>query len=70
MREIPLKEAKATLSRVLDEAIAGRPSIITRRGRREGVILSYSEFERLSRTHSFGWLSANAPLDADEARPD
>lgn len=70
MREIQLKEARAKLSHVLDEAIAGRPSIITRHGRREAVILSYSEFERLSHVPSFGWLLRNSPLDPDEALPD
>jgi antitoxin Phd len=63
MREIQLKDAKATLSQVLDEAIAGEPAIITRHGRREGVILSYSAFQRLSRVPSLGWLLTNSPLD-------
>jgi antitoxin Phd len=73
MREIQLKDAKATLSAVLDEALAGEPAIITRHGRKEGVILSYAEFERLSRIPSLGWLIANSPLEesdlADRRRP-
>ena len=63
MKEIQLKDAKATLSHVLDEAIAGEPAVITRHGRREGVIISYNEYERLSRVPSFGWLLANSPLE-------
>ena len=73
MREIQLKDAKATLSTVLDAAIAGEPAIITRHGRREGVILSYSDYERLSRVPSLGWFLANSPLEEgdlrDERRP-
>lgn len=63
MREIQLKDAKATLSAVLDDALAGEPAVITRHGRREGVILSYSEYERLSRVPSLGWLLANSPIE-------
>ena len=63
MKEIQLKDAKATLSHVLDEAVAGKPAIITRHGRREGVIISYGEYERLSRKPSLGWLLANSPLE-------
>ena len=35
MREVRLREAKATLSAVVDDAVRGEPSIITRHGRRE-----------------------------------
>jgi antitoxin Phd len=64
MKEIQLKDAKATLSHVLDDAIAGMPAIITRHGKREGVLLSYADYEKLSRKPSLGWLLANSPLDA------
>jgi prevent-host-death family protein len=63
MKEVQLKDAKATLSAVLDEAIAGTPAIITRHGKREGVLISYSEYERLSRVPSLGWLLTNSPLE-------
>lgn len=69
MREIQLKEAKATLSQVLDEVVAGEPAIITRHGKREGVILSYSEYQRLSHVPPLGWLLTNAPLDAGDLPP-
>jgi antitoxin Phd len=72
MREIQLKDAKATLSHVLDEVVAGEPAIITRHGKREGVLISYSEFERLSRVPSLGWLLTNSPLekgDLPDRRP-
>ena len=63
MKEIQLKDAKATLSHVLDEAIAGEPAVITRHGKKEGVLISYSEYERLSRVPSLGWLLTNSPLE-------
>ncbi len=66
MKEIQLKDAKATLSHVLDQAIAGEPAIITRHGKREGVLLSYGAFERLSRAPSLGWLLTNSPLEEDD----
>jgi len=62
MKEIQLKEAKAKFSHVVDEAVAGEAAIITRHGKKEAVIISYSEYERLSRVPSFGWFLANSPL--------
>jgi antitoxin Phd len=64
MHEVQLREAKATLSAVVDDAKQGRPSVITRHGRREAVIVSFEEWERLSNVPSLGWLLAQAPLDA------
>ncbi len=63
MHEIQLRDAKATLSAVIDSARQGQPSIITRHGRREAVLLSFEEWERLSRVPSFGRLLMAAPLD-------
>jgi prevent-host-death family protein len=63
MKEIQFREAKAHLSHVLDEAIAGEPAIITRHGKREGVIISYPEYERLSRVPSLGWLLTHSPIE-------
>lgn len=61
MREIQLKDAKATLSAVVDQAVRGRPSIITRHGRKDAVVLSFAEYERLARSPSFGHLLAAFP---------
>ena len=61
MKEIQLKDAKAGLSAVVDEAVAGEPSVITRHGRKEAVVLSFSEYERLARVPSFGELLAVFP---------
>jgi prevent-host-death family protein len=63
MREIPLREAKATLSAVVDEAARGEPSIITRHGKPEAVVVSFEEWKRLSRVPSFARLLMAAPLD-------
>jgi antitoxin Phd len=66
MREIQLKDAKATLSAVVDEALTGNAAIITRHGQRTAVIISYEEYQKLKTVPSFGWLLANAPLDDDD----
>ena len=63
MREIQLRDAKATLSAVVDEAVDGQPSVITRRGKREAVIISFAEWEKLSHIPSFGRLLMSAPLE-------
>jgi len=66
MREIQLRDAKANLSAVVDDAVDGRPSVITRHGKREAVLLSYEEWERLSHVPSFARLLMAAPLTADD----
>jgi antitoxin Phd len=66
MQEIQLRDAKATLSAVIDQAKQGAPSIITRHGRPEAVLLSFEEWQRLSRVPSFGRLLMAAPVAADD----
>ena len=56
MKEIQLKDAKATLSAVVDRAVAGEPSVITRHGRRQAVLVSFEEWERISKVPSFADL--------------
>ena len=51
---------------LIDHARRGEPSIITRHGRREAVVLSFEEWERLSRVPSFGRLLMAAPLKPDD----
>jgi antitoxin Phd len=63
MRKIQLKDAKAKLSSVVDEAVRGKPSVITRHGRPEAVVLGFAEWQRLSRVPSFGRLLMSAPLE-------
>jgi antitoxin Phd len=66
MREIQLRDAKAGLSAVVDDAVHGKPAIITRHGKREVVVISYEEWVRLSHVPSFGRLLMAAPLSADD----
>jgi antitoxin Phd len=66
MREIQLRDAKASLSAVVDEAMRGKPAVITRHGKRQAVVVSYEEWERLSTVPSLGRLLMAAPLSADD----
>jgi antitoxin Phd len=66
VQEIQLREAKATLSAVVDQARAGQPSVITRHGRPEAVVVSFEEWQRLSQMPSFGRLLMAAPLEDDD----
>ena len=62
MKEIQLKDAKATLSAVVDKAVAGEPSVITRHGRKEAVVLSFEELPgALLDVPSFGELLVAFP---------
>src|SRR5260370_32466797 len=69
MRKLQLKDAKAKFSTVVDDAVRGKPSVITRHGKREAVLLSYEEWERLSQVPSFGRLLMAAPLSPDDLPP-
>ena len=66
MREIQLRDAKASLSAVIDDAVRGEPAIITRHGKPQAVILSFEEWERLSQVPSFGRLLMAAPISPDD----
>jgi len=69
MHEIQIRDAKATLSAVIDQARQGEPSIITRHGKPEAVLLSFEDWERLSHVPSFGRLLMEAPLDPEDLPP-
>jgi len=66
MRKIQLRDAKASLSAVIDDAVRGEPAVITRRGKPEAVVLGFKEWERLSRVPSFGRLLMAAPVSPDD----
>jgi len=66
MREVQLRDAKANLSAVVDEVLQGTPAVITRHGKRQVVVVSYEEWQRLSHVPSFGRLLMAAPLTADD----
>jgi antitoxin Phd len=63
MKEIQLRDAKASLSAVVDDAVRGESSVIIRHGKPEAVILSFREWERLSQVPSFGRLLMAAPIE-------
>lgn len=62
MREVQLRDAKARLSAVVDQATRGEPSVITRHGRRAAVVLGFEEWRRLTAVPSFARLLLAAPL--------
>jgi prevent-host-death family protein len=66
MREIRLKDAKASLSLLVDDATRGEPSIVTRYGKPEAVIVGFEEWERLIHVPSFGRLLMSAPIAAKD----
>lgn len=63
MREIQLRDAKATLSAIVAEAVRGEPSIVTRHGKPQAVVLGFEEWERLLLVPSFGRLLMSAPIE-------
>ena len=66
MREIQLRSAKENLSQVVDEAISGEPVVITRHGKPEVVVVSWQEWNRISKqVPSFGWLLAHPPAEIE-----
>jgi len=44
----PLQDAKNRLSELVDRAKAGIPQIITRRGKREVVVIGIEDFKKIS----------------------
>ena len=63
MHEIQLKDAKATLSAIVDDTLRGEEFAITRHGRKEAVVISWATWQRLSNVPSFGRLLASSPLE-------
>ena len=44
----------------------GKPSVITRHGKPEAVVLGFADWERLSRVPSFGRLLMSVPLETED----
>jgi prevent-host-death family protein len=63
MHEIQLRDAKATLSAVIDKAAHCDPVIITRHGKPTAVIIGFQEWQRLADVPSFGRLLMAAPIE-------
>jgi antitoxin Phd len=66
MRKIQLKDAKASLSSVVDDAVRGQGAVITRHGKPEAVVLGFREWERLAKVPTFGQLLMSAPIKAGD----
>ena len=66
MRKIPLRDARASLSSLVDDATRGKPSIITRHGKPEAVIVGFEEWDRLANAPSLGGLMMSAPIAAKD----
>lgn len=68
MRELQLRQAKATLSAVVEAAESGQPTTITKRGRPAAVVVSHAEWIKLkARAPSFAdLLLAAPPLDPED----
>ena len=69
MREIQLREAKANLSAVVDEAVGGHGAIITRHGKPAAVVLGYADWQRLADVPSFADLLFAVPLEPGDLPP-
>src|SRR5262245_35424765 len=69
VKELQLKDAKASLSAVVDDAVRGKPSIITRHGKPEAIVLGMKDWERLSRVPSLARLLMSAPIEKGDLPP-
>jgi prevent-host-death family protein len=67
MREIQMTRAKASLRSLVDDAARGEPSIITRHGKREAVVVGFEDWERLAKVPSFGRLLMSVPITEKDA---
>ena len=63
MRAVQLRDAKARLSALVEEAAQGETTVVTRHGKPRAVILGVDEWNRLRRVPSFGRLLVSAPLE-------
>ena len=69
MREVQLREAKAKLSALVEEAAQGETAVITRHGKPQAIILGINEWNRLRHVPSFGRLLCSSPLEDGDLPP-
>ena len=69
MCAIQLRDAKARLSALVEEAAHGETAIVTRHGKPRAVILEVDEWNRLRQVPSFGRLLLSAPLEDGDLPP-
>ena len=66
-----LHEAKNKFSKVVDDAMKGRPQVITRRGVQVAVVLSYDQFETMKKSkEKLSVFFKNSPLSELEIERD
>lgn len=71
MRTVQLREAKATLSALVEGAAKGDTAVITRRGEPRAVLVGLDEWNRLRQIPSFGrLLTASGLEEGDVPRRD
>ena len=69
MQKIQLREAKATLSALVEQAAHGETAVITRHGKPRAVIVGVDEWDRLRNVPSFGRLLVSALLEEGDLPP-
>ena len=69
MRTVQLREAKASLSALVEGAANGDTAVITRRGRPRAVLIGLDEWNRLRQVPSFGRLLAASGLEEGDLPP-
>ncbi len=69
MRTVQLREAKATLSALVEGAANGDAAVITRRGQPRAVLVGLDEWKRLRQVPSFGHLLAASGLEEGDLPP-
>jgi len=69
MKQVQLRDAKAKLSALVEDAAHGQSAVITRHGKPRAVIIGIDEWNRLRDVPSFGRLLASAPLDDGDLPP-
>lgn len=69
MREVQLRDAKASFSAVVDQAAKGEGTVVTRHGAPVAVVVGYDEWQRLSAAKpSLANLLRAFPEDGDVHR--
>ena len=66
MKELQLRDAKARFSAVVDQAVAGEPTVITRHGHKAAVLLSFEEWQRISKVPDFADLLLAFPSEPED----
>ncbi len=69
-RQWQLQEAKARFSEVVERALEGEAQVVTRRGEKAVVVISYEEYERLQAGDKSLWdIFRTAPRMDEEDLP-